>query len=205
MPRGYPEYVFLGIWQRFVAYPAGYPHGPSTIHMVSHLFALPQQYLATTRCHTPLKSYSVSHKDTFAKGLLKNEFSLGTLQAGRVPTWSLYNTHEGAPLCLAPFLSYTGVIPLLNHNQKTPNLQTFVPTVFLKTSFPRIPTYPAAYPHDPSTPMGSHPCALPQSPATKRCCTPQKTYSRSNQDTFAKCLPKTKFSLGTHQAGRVPT
>ena len=44
---------------------------------------------------------------------LKNEFSLGTHQAGRVPTWSLYNTHGVAPLRLAPFLGYTGVIPML--------------------------------------------------------------------------------------------
>ena len=51
---------------------------------------------------------------------LKNEFSLGTHQAGRVPTWSLYNTHGVAPLRLAPFLGYTGVIPMLIHSHNTP-------------------------------------------------------------------------------------
>ena len=53
---------------------------------------------------------------------LKNEFSLGTQHAGRVPTWSLYNTHGVTPLRLAPFSGYTGVIPLLIHSQNTPRL-----------------------------------------------------------------------------------
>ena len=50
---------------------------------------------------------------TFAKVSLKNEFSLGTHQAGWVPTWSLYNTHGLAPLTFDPFLGYTGVKPFI--------------------------------------------------------------------------------------------
>ena len=80
--------------------------------------------LATKRCRMPKNTYSGSHPATFAQGLsLKNEFSLGTHQAGRVPTWSLYNTHGVAPLRLAPFLGYTGVTHA-----------TLVPTV-LKNEF----------------------------------------------------------------------
>ena len=78
---------------------------------------------------------------------LKNEFSLGTHQAGRVPTWSLYNTHGVAPLRLAPFLGYTGVIPMLIRSHNTPP-PTLVPTVSLKNEFSqdthlpcRVPTW----------------------------------------------------------------
>ena len=75
--------------------------------------------LATKRCRMPKNTYSRSRGALSPKVSLKNEFSLGTHQAGRVPTWSLYNTHGVAPLCLAPFLGYTGVIPLLIHSQNT--------------------------------------------------------------------------------------
>ena len=122
---------------------------------------------------------------------LKNEFSLGTHQAGRVPTWSLYNTHGVAPLRLAPFLGYTGVIPMLIHSHNTPPPQHLYPQFPLKTSFPSIPTYPAGYPHGPSTtPMGSRPVAWPLSLATKRCRMPKNTYSGSHPATFAQGLPK---------------
>ena len=66
---------------------------------------------------------------------LKNECSLGTHQADRVPTWSLYNTHRVAPLCLAPFLGYTGVIPLLIHSQNT-SPHSCTPSLPKKRVFP---------------------------------------------------------------------
>ena len=88
----------------------------------------------------------------------KTKFSLCTHLAGRVPTWPLYNTQGLPPLNFDPFLGYTGVIPLIRHSQNGPYPQTLVPTVSLKTSFPRVPTYPAVSPHGPSTtPTGSHP------------------------------------------------
>ena len=63
----------------------------------------------------------------------------------------------GTPGALSPKVN-TGVIPLLNHGQNDPHPRTLVPKVSLKSSFPRIPTYPAGYPHGPSTtPMKSHP------------------------------------------------
>ena len=80
----------------------GYPHTPKT------------PILGPTRTLSP-------------KVFLKNEFSQGTHQAGRVPTWPLYNTHWVAPLCLVPFLGYTGVIPLLNHNQNGPTPRLLYP------------------------------------------------------------------------------
>ena len=90
---------------------------------------------------------------------------------------------------LGPILGYTGVIPLLIHIKNTPRL--LYPQSPQKTSLPRKPTYPAGYPHDPSTtPMGSHPCAWPLSLATKRCRMPQNTYSGSHRRTFAQGLPK---------------
>ena len=76
---------------------------------------------------------------------LKKEFSLGTHYAGRVPTWSLYNTHGVAPLCLAPFLGYTGVIPLLIHSQNT-SPPTLVPTVSLKNEFSQDTHLPCRLP-----------------------------------------------------------
>ena len=106
---------------RIPIYPAGYPHGSSTTPMGSHPCAWPLS-LATKRCRMPRNTFSGSHWGTFAQGLPKNGFSLGTHQAGRVPTWSLYNTHGVAPLCLAPFLGYTGFIPLLFNSQNTPRL-----------------------------------------------------------------------------------
>ena len=105
----------------------------------------------------------------------KNKFSLSTHQASRVPTWSLYNTHGVSPLCLAPFLVYTWVIPLLNHIQNGPTPR-LVPTVSLKERvFP-------GYPHTPKTPILG----------------PTRTLS-------PKVFPKNEFSQGTHQAGWVPT
>ena len=104
--------------------------------------------LATKRCRMPKNTYSGSHPATFAQGLPKNEFFLGTHQAGRVPTWSLYNTHGVAPLRLAPFLGYTGVIPMLIRSHNTPPPPTLVPTVSLKNEFSqdthlpcRVPTW----------------------------------------------------------------
>ena len=95
----------------------------------------------------PKNTYSGSHRGSFAQGLPKNEFSLGTHQAGRVPTWSLYNTHGLPPLSFDPFLGYTGGIPLLSHSQNGPNPSLLYPQSPYKTSFPRVPTYP----HGPST------------------------------------------------------
>ena len=115
--------------------------------MGSHPCAWPLS-LATKRCRMPKNTYSGSHRDTFAQGLPKNEFSLGTHQAGRVPTWSLYNTHGVAPLRLAPFLGYTGVIPMLIHSQNTsphPPLQ-LVPTVSLKNEFSQDTHLPCRVP-----------------------------------------------------------
>ena len=59
----------------------------------------------------PKNTYSGSHRDTFAQGLPKSECSLGTHQAGRVPTWSLYNAHGVTPLCFDPIFGYTGSYP----------------------------------------------------------------------------------------------
>ena len=80
---------------------------------------------------------------------LKNEFSLGTHQAGWVPTCPLYNIHGVTPLALALFIGYTGVIPLLNHGQNDPHPRTLVPEVSLKNEFSqdthlpcRVPTWP---------------------------------------------------------------
>ena len=113
-----------------------------------------------------------------------------------------YNTHWVASLCLVPILGYTGAIPLLNHRQNGPHPQTLVPTVSLKTGFPRIPTYPSGYPQHL---LGRTPVLRlslwQRSDATH----PQNTYSGSHRDTFAQGLPKNDFSLGTHQTGRVPT
>ena len=116
----------------------GYPHGPSIIHMGSQSLlptvALKNEFSQDTHlpCRVskwssispiwlhpcawpqslstkPKNTYSWSHRDTFAQG--------------RVPTWSLYNTHGVAPLCLALFLGYTGVIPLLNQKRVFPGYQ----------------------------------------------------------------------------------
>ena len=129
--------------------------------MGSHPCAWPLS-LATKRCRMPKNTYSGSHRATFAQGLPKNEFSLGTHLAVRVPTWSLYNTHGVAPLRLAPFLGYTGVIPMLIHSQNTPpdTCTHSLP----KNEFSQDTHLSAGYPHGPSTtPMGSHPYAWPRS------------------------------------------
>ena len=77
---------------------------------------------------------------------------------------------------------------------RTPPPDSLYPQSLKKTSFPRIPTYPAGYRHGPSTtPMGSHPCAWPLSLATKCCRMPKNTYFRSHRDTFAQGLPKIVF------------
>ena len=76
---------------------------------------------------------------------LKNEFSLGTHQAGRVPTWSLYNTHGVAPLRLAPFLGYTGSYPC-SYIVTTPPPPTLVPTVSLKNEFSQDTHLPSRVP-----------------------------------------------------------
>ena len=114
--------------------------------MESHPCAWPLT-LATKRCRMPKNTYSGSHRATFAQGLPKNEFSLGTHLAVRVPTWSLYNTHGVALLRLAPFLGYTWVIPMLIRSQNT-HPPTLVPTVSLKNEFSqdthlpcRVPTW----------------------------------------------------------------
>ena len=70
---------------------------------------------------------------------LKNEFFLGTHQAGRVPTWSLYNTHGVAPLRLVPFLGYTGVIPMLIRSHNTPPPNTCTHSLPKKRVFPGYP------------------------------------------------------------------
>ena len=77
---------------------------------------------------------------------------------------------------------------------KTPILgptRPLSPKVSLKNEFSLVPTYPAGYPHGPSTtPMGSRPVAWPLSLATKRCRMPKNTYSGSHPATFAQGLPK---------------
>ena len=83
--------------------------GPSTTPTGSHPEALPLA-LVTKRCRTPPKHLFCTLSP---KVSLKNEFSLGTHQAGWVPTWSLYNTHGLAPLTFDPFLGYTGVKPFI--------------------------------------------------------------------------------------------
>ena len=77
-----------------------------------------------------------------------------THQAGRVPTWSLYKTNGVAPLCLAPFLGYTGVIPLLNHSQNDTPYPDFCTHSLPKNEFSqdthiacRVPTLPVYNTH----------------------------------------------------------
>ena len=134
---------------------------------------------------------------------LKNEFSLGTHQAGRVPTWSLYNTHGVAPLCLAPFLGYTGVIPLLIHSQNTSPPPTLVPTVSLKNEFSqdthlpcRVPTWSLYNTH------GVAPLCLAPVSGNEALPDAQKnTYSRSRRGTFAQGLPKKRVFPGYPPGG----
>ena len=150
---------------RIPTYPAGYIHGPLQHPWVAHLYLAP---ISGNKAlpHAP-KTPILGPTGTLSpKVSVKNEVALSTNQAGRVPTWSLYNTHGVAPLCLAPFLGYTRVIPLLNHCQKGPHPQTIVPTVSLKTDFPGIPSCP------------------------------KNTYSGSHKDTFAQGLPKKRVFPG---------
>ena len=151
----------------------GYPHTPKT------------PILGPTRTLSP-------------KVFLKNEFSQGTNQAGRVPTWPLYNTHWVAPLCLVPFLGYTGVIPLLNHNKNGPHPQTLVPTVSLKNQFShdthlpfRVPTWPFY-----NTCGVASLCLAPVS-GNEALQHAKKNlfYSGSHRDIFAQGLPKNEFSV----------
>ena len=96
----------------------------------------------------PRNIYSGFHRDTFTQGLPKNEFSLGTHQAGRVPTWSLHNTHGVADSC-------THSLPKNEFSQNT-HLPCRVPKCSLYIT------------------LGSHPCSWPQSLATKPCRKPRK-------------------------------
>ena len=135
---------------------------------------------------------------------LKNEFSLGTQQAGRVPTWSLYNIHGVAPLCLAPFLGYIGVIPLLIHSKNTPDSCTH--------SLPKkrvFPGYPPILQGTHMTPL-QHPWC--RTPALGPCLwqrsaagCPKTPILGPTGELSPKVSLKNEFSLGTHQAGRVPT
>ena len=139
---------------------------------------------------------------------LKNEFSLGTHQAGRVPTWSLYTTHGVAPLRLAPFLGYTGVIPMLIHSQNTsPH-----PPPTCTHSLPKKRVFPGY----PPTLQGTHMVPLHhpwgRTPALGACLWQRsaagcpKTPILGPTGTLSpKVSLKNEFSLGTHQAGRVPT
>ena len=77
---------------------------------------------------------------------LKNEFSLDTHQAGRVPTWPLYYTQGLPPLNFDPFLGYTGVTPLIRHSQNGPHPQTLVPTVSLENEFSQNTHLPSRVP-----------------------------------------------------------
>ena len=171
--------------------------------MGSHPCAWPLS-LATKRCRMPKNTYSGSHRDTFAQGLPKNEFSLGTHQAGRVPTWSLYNTHGVAPLRLAPFLGYTGVIPMLIHSQNTP--VTCTHSLPKKRVFPGYPPtlqgthmVPLQHPWCRTPVLG--PCLWNRSAAG----CPKTPILGPTGTLSPKVSLKNEFSLGTHQAGRVPT
>ena len=69
-----------------------------------------------------------------AQGLPKDEFSLGTHQLGRVPTWSLYNIHVVADSCThsltkkrvfpgyPPTMQGTQMVPLYHPWGRTPVL-----------------------------------------------------------------------------------
>ena len=140
---------------------------------------------------------------------LKNEFSLGTHQAGRVPTWSLYNTHGVAPLRLAPFLGYTGVIPMLIHSQNTsphPPPPTCTHSLPKKRVFPGYPPtlqgthmVPLHHPWGRTPALG--PCLWQRSAAG----CPKTPILGPTGTLSPKVSLKNEFSLGTHQAGRVPT
>ena len=123
-----------------------------------------------------------------------------------VPTWRVEYPHGfstipmGSHPCAWPRSKATLRSYPCSSIVRTP--PTLVPIVSLKTSFPRIPTYPAGYPHDPSTtPMGLHPCAWPLSLATKRCRMPKNTYSGSHRRTFAQGLPKKRVFPGYPPGG----
>ena len=137
---------------------------------------------------------------------LKNEFSLGTHQAGRVPTWSLYNTHGVAPLRLAPFLGYTGVIPMLIRSHNTPPPNTCTHSLPKKRVFPGYPPtlqgthmVPLQHPWGRAPSLG--PCLWQRSAAG----CPKTPILGPTRPLSPKVSLKNEFSLGTHQAGRVPT
>ena len=102
---------------RIPTYPTGYPHGPSTTPMGRTPVLGPSNEALPHAPKTPILGPTRTHSP---KVSLKNEFASSSYQASRVPTWSLYNTHGVTPLFLAPFLGYTGVMPLLNHSQNGP-------------------------------------------------------------------------------------
>ena len=136
---------------------------------------------------------------------LKNEFSLGTHQAGRVPTWSLYNTHGVAPLRLAPFLGYTGVIPMLIRSHNTPP-NTCTHSLPKKRVFPGYPPtlqgthmVPLQHPWGRTPSLG--PCRWQRSAAG----CPKTLILGPTRPLSPKVSLKNEFSLGTHLAGRVPT
>ena len=155
----------------------------------------------------PKNTYSGSHPATFAQGLsLKNEFSLGTHQAGRVPTWSLYNTHGVAPLRLAPFLGYTGVIPMLIHSHNTPPPNTCTHSLPKKRVFPGYPPtqqgthmVPLQHPWGRAPSLG--PCLWQRSAAG----CPKTPILGPTRPLSPKVSLKNEFSLGTHLPSRVPT
>ena len=102
---------------RIPTYPTRYPHGPSTTPMGCTPVLGPGNKALPHAPKTPILGPTRTHSP---KVFLKNEFAPSTYQASRVPTWSLHNTHGVTSLFLAPFLGYTGVIPLLNHSQNGP-------------------------------------------------------------------------------------
>ena len=138
---------------------------------------------------------------------LKNEFSLGTHLAGRVPTWSLYNTHGVAPLRLAPFLGYTGVIPMLIRSHNTPPPpNTCTHSLPKKRVFPGYPPtlqgthmVPLQHPWGRTPSLG--PCRWQRSAAG----CPKTLILGPTRPLSPKVSLKNEFSLGTHLAGRVPT
>ena len=138
---------------------------------------------------------------------LKNEFSLGTHRADRVPTWPLYNTHGLSPLNFDPFLGYTGVIPLLHHSQNDPP-----PPDSCTHSLPKKRVFPGY----PPTQQGTHmaPLQHPRGRTPELCPSLWQRSAAGPPKTpilgpFGALSPKVslknEFSLGTHRADRVPT
>ena len=138
---------------------------------------------------------------------LKNEFSLGTHQAGRVPTWSLYHTHGVAPLRLAPFLGYTGVMPMLIRSHNTPPPQdSCTRGLPKKRVFPGYPTTLHGTHMVPlQHPWGRTPSLGPGLWQRSAAGCPKTPILGPTRPLSPKVSLKNEFSLGTHQAGRVPT